>query len=354
LHRRAGAEFAPAGAGQRPSHYGDPTAEYWAARRAAVVIDQSHRGRVRVAGRDRLDLIHRLTTNDILPLTPGRGLQNVFLTSKGRIVELFDCLVLDDHLLLCLTSPNAPAVVQWITQFVFIEEVTASDLSAETAELGIFGPAAAKALAAAGAAVSDLEARDHRSAEVAGVRVLVGGASPLAGSGFRLVCARGDAARVWETVIQAGAPLGLRPAGADVEEILRIEEALPAPGSELSERWNPLEAELRDAISFTKGCYTGQEVVARLNTYDKLQRVLRGLRVEDKLPPAGSRVLAGGAEAGHVTSAARSPALDAVIALAYIEREHSEPGTKLEIEIGPDGGALPADVLAPPFVPNGE
>jgi len=152
-------------------------------------------------------------------------------------------------------------------------------------------------------------------------------------------------------MVQAGAPLGLRPAGAETEEILRIEAGLPAPRHELGDRWNPLEAELRAAISFTKGCYTGQEVVARLNTYDKVQRVLRGLRVAgDTVPRTESRILAGGAEAGRVTSAAHSPALDAVLALAYIEREHSEPGTKLEIELDPGGTAAAADVLSPPFV----
>lgn len=351
LHRRAGAEFAPLGAGQRPSHYGDATAEYWAARRAAVLIDQSHRGRVRVAGRDRLDLIHRLSTNDMLALAPGRGVQNLFLSNKGRIVELFDALVFDDHLLLLLTSPNAQSVVQWIMQFVFMEDVAATDLSAETAELGIFGPAAAQVLAAAGAAVSGLEVRDHRPAQVGGAQALVGGAASLAGSGFRLISARDDGARVWEAMVQAGAPLGLRPAGAEAEEILRIEAGLPAPGHELGDRWNPLEAELRTAISFTKGCYTGQEVVARLNTYNKVQRLLRGLRVAGgTVPRVESRILAGGAEAGRVTSAARSPAFDGVLALAYLEREHSEPGTKLEIELDPGGTAVAADVLSPPFV----
>jgi folate-binding protein YgfZ len=287
----------------------------------------------------------------MLAVAPGGGIENLFLSNKGRILELFDALVFDDHLRLFLLSSNAPAIVQWIMQFVFMEDVTATDVTAETAELGVFGPAAAQVLEAAGLGVSGLGGRDHRLAEMGGVQVLIGARAPLAGSGYRLACARADGTRVWEALAEAGAPLGLHPAGAEAEEILRIEEGLPAPGRELSDRWNPLEAELRAAISFTKGCYTGQEVVARLNTYDKVQRALRGLRVAGSaVPGAESRVLANRIEAGQVTSAAHSPGLGAPLALAYLEREHGDPGTKLEIELDPGGASVPAEVLSPPFV----
>jgi folate-binding protein YgfZ len=180
----------------------------------------------------------------------------------------------------------------------------------------------------------------------------VGIAEPLAGGGGRAVAARRDAARVWQALVERGRPLGLRPAGAEVEEILRVEAGLPGPGRELSERYNPLEAELRPFVSFTKGCYTGQEVVARLNTYKKLQRVLRGLRLAgDAVPPPEARVLAGdGAEAGQVTSAVRSPALGAPLALAYIELDRAAAGTRLLVELAPGGPAVEAEVLAPPFV----
>ena len=133
--------------------------------------------------------------------------------------------------------------------------------------------------------------------------------------------------------------------------MLRIEAGIPAPGHELTEQWNPLEAELRSAISFTKGCYTGQEVVARLNTYKKVQRTLRGLRLAgDEIPPPGSRLLAAGAEAGLVTSAAFSPALGAPIALAYVALETSAPGTAVEVELEPGGRTAAATVLVLPLV----
>lgn len=349
----AGAEFVEDGATRRPLNYGDTSAEYEAARRAAVVIDLSHRGRLRVTGRDRLDLIHRLTTNDMRDLHPGQGIPNLFLTNKGRIVEMFDVLAGAEDLQLLLLSSNAPGVAKWIEQFTFAEDVVVTDTTSETAEFGVFGPAAAAILGDAGAAVDDLRGRDHREAEIGGVRVRVGGAAPLAGGGYRIVSARHEGPRVWEAVAGGGARFGLRPAGAEVEEILRIEAAMPAPGRELSERWNPLEAELYHAISFTKGCYVGQEVVARLNTYEKVQRALRGLRVAgDQVPRSGSRVLASSAEAeaGQVTSAVRSPGLGAILALAYVERKYSEAGTTLAVEIEPGAPAAAAQVLAPPFV----
>jgi folate-binding protein YgfZ len=170
-----------------------------------------------------------------------------------------------------------------------------------------------------------------------------------------VISARSDAAGVSLKIIAEGVHLGLRAAGAETEEILRIEAGLPASGHELSDRFNPLEAELRHAISFTKGCYTGQEVVARLNTYDKVQRALRGLALTGGLvPPPGSRVLDAGKEVGRVTSAVHSPARGAPLVLAYLEIEHGEPGTRLGIEVESQATATmveaEAEVLAPPFV----
>ncbi len=354
IHRRSGATFAATThGGSRPAHYGDVLGEYWAARRQAVVIDRNHRGRLRLAGRDRLDLLHRLSTNDVHTLAAGRGVPDLFLTPKGRIIELFDLLVLEDHLLLALLSSNSAGVMGWITKFVFMEDVTATDVSSDTSELGVFGPAAAEVLAAAGVGADDLSGRDHRQGEITGRPVLAGGAEPLAGRGFRVICARSDAPEIWNALVRHGAALGLRPTGAEVEEILRVEAGLPAPGRELSERFNPLEAELRQAISFTKGCYTGQEVVARLNTYQKVQRGLRGLRVSGKvMPPPESRVLAAdGAEVGRVTSAVSSPGLGgAPLALAYVELEQGSPGAHLRVEIGQEKTEAEAEVLPPPFV----
>ncbi len=323
--------------------------EYRAARTAAVIVDHSHHGRVRVAGRDRIDLIQRLSTNDMRDLSPGRGIQNLFLTNKGRIIAFFAALCFDNHLLFFLPGGDAASLVEWIMRYVFAEHVTAEDVTADTFEFGLYGPEAAAVLGAAGADPGGLAARDHRPLPgFAGVSV--GVADPFAGSGFRLFGPRHRGEDVWWLLLEQGAGHGLRAAGPETVEVLRVEAGIPAPGHELTEQWNPLEAELQAALSFTKGCYTGQEVVARLNTYKKVQRLLRGLRLEGKAVPAlGGRVLAGGVETGVVTSAVHSPALAAPIALAYVALEQSAAGTELAVEIEPGGPITAAEVVLPPF-----
>ena len=336
--------------------------DYAAARSAAVVIDLSDRGRVRVTGRDRHDLLQRLTTNDMKSLAAGQGVVNLFLTNKGRIVELFDLLAFPEHLLLVLASGGGKAAVEWIERFVFMEDVQAADLTAETCAIGIFGPQAAGVLAAAGIDVSGLTARNHLPARLGDrpdVEITVSPCEPLAGAGYRMLGPRSDAAAIEASLLAAGgrAGIGLVKADHDLLEVLRIEAGWPGAGHELTEEWNPLETELRPLISFTKGCYTGQEVIARLNTYKKVQRALRGLRLAGavesadaaRMPAPGSDLRDEcGAPAGVVTSAAYSPGLGTAIALAFVELAKSTPGTKLAADVG-GGAKAEAEVVGLPF-----
>jgi folate-binding protein YgfZ len=333
---------------------------YAAARSAAVMIDLSERGRVQVTGRDRLDLLQRLTTNDMKSLDVGLGVVNLFLTNKGRIVELFDVLAFPEHLLLVLASGGGKPAVEWIERFVFMEDVQAADLTIETCAIGVFGPQAAGVLAAAGIDVSGLTARNHRPARLGDrpqIEITVSPCEPLAGAGYRLIGPRSEAAAIEASLLAAGGASGLVKAGHDLLEVLRIEAGWPGAGHELSEEWNPLETELRPFISFTKGCYTGQEVIARLNTYKKVQRALRGLRLTGAaesaelagIPAAGSQLRDEcGAAAGVVTSAAYSPGLRSVIALAFVELAKSAPGTKLAANVGGEATAE-AEVAGLPF-----
>jgi folate-binding protein YgfZ len=158
--------------------------------------------------------------------------------------------------------------------------------------------------------------------------VVVGAAAPLGGPTLRLLTAAAGAPALWQELLARAAEL--RPAGATTEETLRVEAGLPAPGGEVDERFNPLELGLDESISFSKGCYTGQEVMARLRTYDKVQRRLRQIRLDGgALPAPGSAVRVGTQEIGIVTSAVHSPALGAPLALALIGKAHAAPGTQV-------------------------
>ena len=290
--------------------------EYRAAHEDAVVADRSDLGRLEVTGKDALDLLHRLTTNDIRSLQIGQGAAAAFLTGKGRIVDLVTLHRLGDRLL-CLTGPGrGPDVAAHIDRYTFREEVRVEDRGGSHGVLGIFGARASERVAS----LFGREAANrplHHAVETAleGTGVVLARAFPLAGDGYHLIAAAG----------------GLVEAGRECLDVLRIEAGLPAAGSELTEDYNPWEARLDDAISLTKGCYVGQEVVARLNTYKKVSKLLARLRVEGGLPAPGARLEAAGGTIGVLTSAARVPGQDRVVALGYVRDEDVVPGRELEV-----------------------
>lgn len=330
------------------------TLAYEAARAHAIVVDLSRRGRVRVTGKDRVDLLQRLTTNDMKSIAPGEGITNLFLTNKGRIFELCDILAYPDHLLLLLTSEEAARTVEWIERYVFMEDVVVTDVTAETSLFAVFGPQAGAVIeASTGLEPGTITGRDHQAAVIGNLEVVIGGAEPIAGAGFRVLGTRGDATAIESALLAAGASAGVRRAEPAALEILRIEAGWPGAGHELTEHWNPLEADLRWAVSYTKGCYTGQEVVARLTTYKKVQHTVRGLKISGSaVPGPESKVRRGEAEVGQITSAAWSPGVQGVIALAYLDLAASTPGTTLAVEIAP-GQTAAAEVTPLPFPESG-
>jgi len=324
--------------------------DYEAGRTHAIVVDLSRRGRVRVTGKDRVDLLQRLTTNDMKAIAPGQGVTNLFLTNKGRIIELCDILAFPEHLLVVLGSEEPARLVEWIERYVFMEDVVAADVTAEACMFGVFGPQAGAVIEAV-SGVSAITGRDHRAATIGGADVVVGGAEPLAGAGFRVLGNAADAGAI-ESALLAGGD-GVRRADPAALEALRIEAGWPAAGHELTEHWNPLDADLRWAVSYTKGCYTGQEVVARLTTYKKVQHSLRGLKIAGQTVPApGSKIRQGEAEVGQLSSAAWSPGLQSVIALAYLDLAANAAGTTLAVEMAP-GRSVEAEVTALPFPGSG-
>ena len=303
-----------------------------------------------MVGEDALDLLHRLSTQDLLGLQPGEGSATILTTDKGRIL---DTIVVQRHTssLLLLVSPgNQKRVLEWLDKYTIMEDSEASDVTEGHRQLLVFGPAARAAivgllpgplaLSFSKSGPEALQLYHHRYAEIGGGEVVISSAEAPAGDGFHIVASAADIATVRQTIVDAG----VAPIDADVFEVLRIEAGLPAFGSEIDERFNPHEAELGRHISYTKGCYIGQEVIARLDTYDKVQRHLLGLRAQgDTLPEAGSKLLADGKDAGLITSVARSPAFGP-IALAYIRRAHVEPGTRLVTDAG-----VEVQVAALPF-----
>ncbi len=309
-------------------------AEYRVARAGAVVVDRPDVEPLLVRGKDGLDLLHRLSTNAVKQLPAGCGAATVFTTHKGRILDLVSVhRVADGSLLLCGAS-RARMVREWIERYTFREEVTVQDLPAGFGTLGLHG-ARARDLATRllGAEAASLPI--HAVIPLAGAGFAVR-SFPLGGESF-LIVAPGEVIDRLRGEALAASGMEVAAAGRECLELLRIEAGLPAAGHELGEEYNPWEARLQDAIALDKGCYVGQEVIARLNTYKKVSRQLVRLTAAE-LPMPGSPIRPAAQADLHtgagevVTSSAQVPGpAGRAIALGYVRGEDALPGRAVQI-----------------------
>ena len=314
---------------------------YRAANEAVALVDRSAVGRLRVTGADTLDLLDRLSTNHLQDLAPGHGLYTVLTTNKGRIVDLLFVLAQETHLLVLTGRETWQKVADWIDFYTFTEDVSVEDVSTETVVLSLIGPKSAAVLDDA-CGLNEIELYQSASVVLGGVETTVVRTDFLKLPSYDLIVPSGGVDSVREAVLAAGTVHGLAEAGEEALELLRIEQGVPAQGKELTEDANPLEAGLIDYISFNKGCYIGQEVVARLNTYDKVQRTLVGLSWDTSAAPEeGAELFADAKKVGVLTSAATSLQVERGIGLGLVRNAHATPGAVLDI--GSPGG--PAAVV---------
>lgn len=334
--------------------------QYHALRKGAGLIDRSAtRGRLLLTGADRRAYLQGLLTNDIVALTPGTGCYAAYLTAQGRMIADMRVFELGDALLVDLDAAVAPSVRDKWAMFIFSEDVHIEDRSAATAQLGIYGPHAAQALSnafIAGQATPASPAPELLDSMplnacarqiVQDVPAIVLRSDDAGVMGFDVVLPAETKEAFAAQLLRAGGVF----VGADAVEVCRVESGLPRFGSDMTEETIPLEAGIEDrAISLTKGCYVGQEVIIRVLHRGKgrVARRLVGLSLEAAIavPPRGTVIRSGDRDVGAVTSAVQSQALGRVIALGYVHRDFTTPGTTLSI----DGTA--ATVAAMPFVPR--
>ncbi len=345
---REGGIFDSAGPGlPSPRSFGDPAREALSALAGCVVWDASPLGRIRMRGKDRQDFLHRLSTREINALAPGEGGLTALLNPKGRILDLAQALAGRDELLLITSSGTGGKVLAWLAGYLFREEVTL-DGAESLPCLGLCGPGSARLLnESAGGEWASLPPFHHRPGRIGSALVRVVRSFPLAGSGFLVLGEGGGALPLYEALRKGGAS----PAGFEAMERLRVAAGVPEAGRELTEEFNPWEAGLDGAISLDKGCYLGQEVVARLHTYRKVQRRLALLGLDSPSPPpAGATILSAGETVGAVTSAALSPDSSRALALGMVALEAARPGLPVEVESG--GGRRDGTILALPSLPG--
>ena len=328
--RQAGASFVQLFGWPVATSFGDEAAEYRAAREGAVLLDRSYVGRFRVTGNDALDLLNRLSSNKVDVLPAGTGAGTVLPTNKGRVIDLLHLFAMEDHLLM-LTSPQTrERVAEWIDTYTFLEEVALEDVTEETAMLTVMGPGALEVLEpVTGKSLAHLETYGSISITVGGVPATVLRTDPTDVPGYDLVVPAGQAEAAWSVLTDPAT--GAIPAGEATFNVLRVEAGLPRYGWELNEGVNPWEANLRQFIHFEKGCYVGQEVILRLNTYNKVQRQLTALAFSSAQVTEGAGLRQGDKDAGNVTSVVEHPISGEPIGLGLVRAAFSGPGNELDV-----------------------
>lgn len=354
FHQTLGARFREAGGEEVVADYGDPGAEHQALQLSAGVIDLSNRGRLVLLGADRQKLLNGQVTNNVRDLRPGQGCYAFLVNAKARILADLNIYALPDELLLDLEPGVASTLVPRLERFIVTEDVRIVDAAPHYGLLSIQGPRADRV-------IDDLELAPHPLPEpfqIASIKDPTAGDLYLArqdrtgARGFDLFVPTAALAAVADRLIAASRARGGRACGWEALEVARVEAGIPRYGADLDETNLAPEAGLDDrAISYNKGCYSGQEVIARIRTYGQVARALRGLELSvppGSLPARGTRLFRDGKEVGTVTTAAWSPRRQQAIALGYVRRECNLPGTELRLG-APDAEARA--VIAPlPFV----
>ena len=319
----------------------DNSSGYAALRTGAAIVERPDT-RLIVRGADRRSYLQGILTNDIAALTPGTGCYAAMLTAQGRMITDMRVLELGDAILLDVPRAIGTAVKDHLERFVFSEDVAVEDVTDARAEVGLYGPRATDVLAAAGVE--------------GGVAGALHGVTRTRLSGHEALIVRSDAIGIdgFDVIVESAAADDVRAAlraagaidaGADAAEAVRIESGRPRFGADMDTDTIPLEAGIDDrAISRSKGCYVGQEVIVRVldRGHGRVARRLVGLTFEGTaaVPAPGAPIRAAEREIGRVTSAAWSPSLARPAALGYVHRDFAEPGTHVVV-----GAAGPAEAV---------
>jgi tRNA-modifying protein YgfZ len=285
---------------------------YEALREAAAWLDLSGRGRIRAAGEDRVRLLHAMTTNHIQQLAPGGGCYTFFLNAQGRVLADAVILALKDALLIDTEPETRGFVLAHLDKYIIADDVTLEDITDDTVEIGIEGPASRGVF-------DKLNPQDDRA---------VVPLSTTGQPGFSIIAP----ARAMEALIREVEAAGAAPADAEAARVVRLERGHPRYGEDITDRHIPHETQVLPAVHFNKGCYLGQEVVERVRSRGGVHRFLVPLEVEgEQALAAGSKIFAEGKEVGEITTAAYSPALRQVAALAYVRLNEIPSGAELTV-----------------------
>ncbi|MDJ0688281.1 MAG: folate-binding protein [Xenococcaceae cyanobacterium MO_188.B32] len=331
IHLESGAELATDT--EIPLSFGNDILGLSAAKTEVAIVDRSHWGLLKISGEDRLRYLHNQSTNDINRLKPGEGCDTVLVNSTGRALDLVTAYITEDSIWVLVSPHCRQKLFKWLDGFIFpFDKVKLTDLTAENAIFTLIGAESGTLISKLGLANIIARSSYHHeliTIEDTTVRLAVG--SGLALPGYTLIVPVDGAAKVWSKLTEAGAV----PIGERVWERLRIEQGRPAVERELTEDYNPLEAGLWYTISFDKGCYIGQETIARLNTYKGVKQRLWGVKLGDRVLPQ-TPITVDDKKVGVLTS--YTDTAEGGFGLAYVKTKAG--GAGLSVKVGTTKGVL--------------
>ncbi|MEA5466759.1 CAF17-like 4Fe-4S cluster assembly/insertion protein YgfZ [Leptothoe sp. PORK10 BA2] len=307
-------------------------------------IDRSHWGRIEVTGADRLRFLHNQSTNNFQQLSPGQGCDTVFVTPTARTLDLASAYVGEESVLVMVSPGMATELINWMDRYIFFaDKVTLSDQTDNTFALTLLGPDADGLLTQLGGPLPESAPCSHNQtslpfAPATTIQIVRG--TGLAIPGYTLIGPKAQGPALCQWLVERDITC-LTP---QQWEALRIRQGRPMPGQELTDKDNPLEAGLWQAVSFDKGCYIGQETITRLNTYQGVKKQLWGFKLE-QLVPAQVPLSLDGTKVGTLTSVTTDD--DGIWGLGYLRTKAGGAGLTVTVE------NTTAHVVELPFISRG-
>ena len=326
-----------------PISFGNDTQAIEATKQGVALCDRSHWGLIQISDDDRLRFIHNQSTNNFNILKPGQGCETVFVTPTARTIDLATAYVTESAIFLLVSPTRCQKLVEWFDRYLFpMDKVEVKDISSEYSIFSLIGIESKNLIAKLAATTpSNVSHASHQLISLENLEVRVAVGSGLTTEGYTLIIPVNNAAEVWQMLVEAGAV----PIGDRSWQQLRIQQGRPAPDYELTDDYNPLEAGLWNTISFEKGCYIGQEVIARLKTYKGVKQRLWGVRLNGKVE-LGNVVKIGDKKVGKLTSCTETN--DGYFGLVYIRTKAGGVGLKVQV------GDIEGEVVEVPFLTHQE
>ncbi len=346
-HVALGAKIVPFAGYYMPIQYSGIIDEHMTVRQHVGMFDVSHMGEFEIRGADAEKFLNKMTTNNVARLDPGNIQYSAMLYDDGGVVD--DLLVyrFEDHYMAVVNAANLQKDFDWLAEHIF-GDVQLRDVSDETALLAIQGPKAEQIVAElSDVPVEDITYYKFKLGKVAGQDCIISRTGYTGEDGFELYVKSTIASEVWDAVMEAGKPHGIKPIGLGARDSLRLEVAYCLYGNDIDKTTNPIEAGLGWIVkSKKKGGFIGKQPV--LDKKTELTRKLTGFILNGKgIARHGCEVYHNGEKVGYVTSGGLSPVLNKIVGLAYIDLPFNKVGTEIEIDVR--GRRLAAELVAIPF-----